>query len=161
MNECLIDNWNSVVRPQNMVINLGDLSLRGPKHIEWYQNILRRLNGRHVLILGNHDYLKPFQYVACGIESVHTSMIIDNILLAHDPALATAMPKDMMMICGHVHDTFKKLNYKKKVLNVGVDVWDYKPVEWDEAIEYLKHGPIDNFTIDNLDKIGRHHKEPK
>lgn len=156
MEEALIEGWNSVVRPQDIVYNLGDLSMKSAKHLEWYQNILRKLNGRHVLVLGNHDYLKPFQYLECGIESVHTSLIIDNIFLAHDPALATAIPKDMRMFCGHVHDTFRKLNYTKNVLNVGVDIWNYKPIEWDQAIEWLKHGPVDEYRMEDLEEFGRH-----
>lgn len=158
MDKALINNWNSVVGPQDLVYNLGDLSFRRSKHLEWYQNTLRKLNGRHILILGNHDYLKPFQYIACGIESVHTSLIIGDVLLAHDPAIATAMPKDMMMFCGHVHDTFKKLNSPKKILNVGVDIWNYKPILWDEAIEILKTEPSDNYNFEDLKKFGHHIK---
>jgi calcineurin-like phosphoesterase family protein len=144
-----------------MVYNLGDLSLRGPKHKEWYQELLPRLNGRHVLILGNHDYMKPFRYVECGIESVHTSLIIGNILLAHDPAISVAMPKDMMMFCGHVHGTFTKLVKPKKILNVGCDLWDYKPLEWGLAVKYLEDMPADeNFTFEDLQKYGRHSNGP-
>jgi calcineurin-like phosphoesterase family protein len=159
MTEQLISNWNSVVSSKDLVYNLGDISLRGPKYKEWYQETLPRLNGRHILILGNHDYLKPFQYLECGIESVHTSLIVGNIVLAHDPAIATAIPKDMMLFCGHVHDTFTKLISPKRVLNVGCDVWDYKPIEWNFAKRQLRDRKPDSFTFKDLEKFGRHGKK--
>jgi len=168
MDEALIENWNSVVSEGDIVYNLGDLSMnrgKGEKVISYYTKILSQLNGRHILILGNHDHMKPYQYVNCGIESVHTSLILPKtwktrpILLAHDPAVATAMPHNMMMICGHVHDTFTKLTSPKKILNVGVDVWDYKPVEYSVALDALKNKERDkDFTFDDLNKFGRHNK---
>ena len=159
MEEALIDNWNSVVRSSDLIYNLGDISLRGPKYKEWYSELIPKMNGRKVLILGNHDYLKPFAYIDCGFESVHTSLILDKIVLAHDPAIATAIPKDYMMFCGHVHDTFKKLSHPKKILNVGCDIWDYKPVEWDEALHALLSHPSDEkYRFEDLEK-GRHNKE--
>src|SRR5690606_2613015 len=33
------------------------------------------------------------------------------------------------LICGHVHQNWK---FKEKMINVGVDVWDFKPVSIDE-----------------------------
>jgi len=158
MEEGLIDNWNSVVGPDDVVYNLGDFSLRGPKHKDWYQELLSKMNGRKILILGNHDYLKPFQYVECGFESVHTSIILpvkgwttQYVLLAHDPAISVAMPKNMMMFCGHLHDSFRKLIDPRKILNVGVENWDYTPLEWNLAIDALKNLPPDGqFTFQDM-----------
>ena len=139
MNEALIENWNSVVNDGDMVINIGDLSCHRASDLEWYKNILSRLNGRHILILGNHDVLKPFDYVNCGIESVHTSLVIDDVFLAHDPVLANVIPEDTIMFCGHAHNLFKRLitTRLEKVLNMSCELWDYKPVEWQEAIDYI------------------------
>jgi len=49
MDEALIDNWNSVVEPEDIVYHLGDFSFSDP------QRYLQRLNGRIHLIFGNHD----------------------------------------------------------------------------------------------------------
>lgn len=35
------------------------------------------------------------------------------------------------MVCGHIHELFQVVD---NVVNVGVDVWDYKPVKLDEAL---------------------------
>lgn len=52
MNEMLVHNWNSVVTPADTVYHLGDVAL-GPiwESLEY----INRLNGRKVLVTGNHD----------------------------------------------------------------------------------------------------------
>jgi calcineurin-like phosphoesterase family protein len=53
MKEALIENHNQVVKDGDKVIHLGDFSYRGNWHE--VQTILRRLNGNHEFIFGNHD----------------------------------------------------------------------------------------------------------
>ena len=53
MDNTLIRLWNSRVNPCDEVYNLGDVSFH--KDFEQTLKILKRLNGKHVLILGNHD----------------------------------------------------------------------------------------------------------
>lgn len=52
MDEMLIANWNDVVSPEDEVFHLGDVAL-GPW--ERWHNILTRLNGFKILVVGNHD----------------------------------------------------------------------------------------------------------
>lgn len=59
MNEAMIDNWNSVVKPQDKVYHLGDVTF-GNKD-DYVNNIHPRLNGKKRLIVGNHD---PIQFIA-------------------------------------------------------------------------------------------------
>lgn len=54
MNEKLIELWNSVVTPEDTVYNLGDLSMAA--NTKKVVEVAKRLNGKHFLILGNHDY---------------------------------------------------------------------------------------------------------
>lgn len=51
--QLIIDNWNSVVKPEDRVYHLGDVAIprRGLK-------FLYALNGRKALIGGNHDIWK-------------------------------------------------------------------------------------------------------
>lgn len=55
MNEKLIEYWNSIVRPNDKVYNLGDLSFSSK--FDNLISIANRLNGEHHLILGNHDQI--------------------------------------------------------------------------------------------------------
>lgn len=52
MNEMLIQNWNSLVKPNDLVYHQGDLCMG---KIEKTLPLIKRLNGIIVLIPGNHD----------------------------------------------------------------------------------------------------------
>lgn len=52
MDEFMIDAWNSVVSNDDIVYHLGDFAFGGPDHAK---HIFQQLNGRKILILGNHD----------------------------------------------------------------------------------------------------------
>lgn len=54
MDRYLIDRWNDVVGPDDIVFHLGDFAVgdRGPARIK---RIFDQLHGRKFLILGNHD----------------------------------------------------------------------------------------------------------
>lgn len=84
MNENLVHNWNALVRPDDTVYHLGDVAL-GP--IEDSLSYIQRLNGRKVLVVGNHD--RPFppmqrgrmdkvaewtdRYYDAGFAEIHTN----------------------------------------------------------------------------------------
>lgn len=55
MNEGLIANWNSVVKDNDIVFDLGDFAFA--PNSKW-KEILERLKGRHYLVLGNHEINK-------------------------------------------------------------------------------------------------------
>lgn len=87
MNEMLVHNWNSVVHPDDTVYHLGDVAL-GP--IRESLAYIRRLNGRKVLITGNHDRnfrlgkrsagLEPpewdAEYIEAGFAAVYPSLAL-------------------------------------------------------------------------------------
>ena len=52
MNEAIVERWNSVVRPDDTVWNLGDFALND---IDAAIPYIRRLNGNIMWIAGNHD----------------------------------------------------------------------------------------------------------
>lgn len=60
--EWLIELWNKTVKKSSTVYHLGDLSFYkdGRKTVE----LLKKLNGRKILLKGNHDYSKNFQEYA-------------------------------------------------------------------------------------------------
>ena len=53
MDRALIRLWNSRVNPCDTVYNIGDLSFH--KDMQTNISIFSKLNGKHVLVLGNHD----------------------------------------------------------------------------------------------------------
>ncbi|MGE7368305.1 hypothetical protein ACQKKX_04440 [Neorhizobium sp. NPDC001467] len=52
--EHLIQRWNAVVDPEDVVYHLGDFAL-GLNNPDRIRSIFHRLNGRKFLIYGNHD----------------------------------------------------------------------------------------------------------
>lgn len=131
----LIRKYNETVKPEDTCYFLGDFCLAGKERYSIYQKLLNKLNGNKILILGNHDELNPFTYVNAGFTSVHTSLILnDNILLIHDPS-ALGVFKEFKGLHGHVHSLY--LTAGGNAVNVGVDVWDNKPVELNIALEIL------------------------
>lgn len=132
MNNTLIFNHNNMVKKDDICYNLGDFYFRSgreadKKHYEYYLN---QLKGRHVIICGNHERRNKL------IDKIQTAtMYISGlkIFCCHDPIKANV---DFdLNICGHVHSWFKEIELKENgkktlIVNVGTDVWDFKPVEW-------------------------------
>jgi calcineurin-like phosphoesterase family protein len=52
MNERLIENWNALVKPQDMVFFLGDFGLGST---DFLADLCARLHGNKICIRGNHD----------------------------------------------------------------------------------------------------------
>ena len=57
MNEAMMDNWVSVVGPNDTVIHCGDV-LFGMDKVEWMTANFNKLPGKKRLVVGNHDNVK-------------------------------------------------------------------------------------------------------
>ena len=92
--------WNSVVGKNDLVLYVGDYSDGIVKDLD---DLYRKLNGRIVLIKGNHDVLDDSIY-RMAFADVVDRMYIDELklLLVHDPETATLRPGERM-IYGHYH----------------------------------------------------------
>ena len=122
----LIANWNAVVTPDDTVWHLGDFAL-GPSD-ERVAEILAGLQGEKHLITGNND--GPGTLAAPGWASVgaYTELRVDetHLILCHY-AFRTwnAMGRGTLNLHGHSHGLLKT---QTKQYDVGVDVWDFRPV---------------------------------
>lgn len=117
MNEHMIQQWNSRVRPVDEVVILGDfcISRKGKDA----NAILERLHGKKYLIIGNHDkYLESRDFnPKLFAWAKHYEEINDNkrkVILSHYPVMcyngqyrrnSAGVPKTFMLY-GHVHNTF-------------------------------------------------------
>ena len=145
MQQYIIKSWNETVKEDTDIVYIvGDLWM-GKDRVPTLEKILNQVKGRKILILGNHDVIKPFTYVNHGIESVHTSLLVSpsesglpcNVYFAHDPAVYTCLPDNAFMVCGHVHGLFK---VQKGCANAGVDIWGFGPVSLDILYEVYQEG---------------------
>ncbi|BCO16325.1 metallophosphatase_gp272 [Bacillus phage vB_BceM_WH1] len=111
MDEALIQRWNSKVKPHDIIFHIGDVFLCGAKRAEY---IASRLNGRKILILGNHDSFSKKKYRDMGFD-VHNYYFYEDFLLSHYPQdgrlLLQAQQHGLRgNICGHVHSNIEGLN---------------------------------------------------
>jgi calcineurin-like phosphoesterase family protein len=153
MENVLIDRYNERVTNNDTCYFIGDFYW-GRNVIE-LERIVKRLNGKKHLILGNHDKLNPFDYVNAGFLSVHTALdlslefhkegdrIRNNFILCHDPCAAITN-KNRIWIGGHLHNLTKAMG---NFINAGVDVWDYKPVSLEEIDTFLITRCLENNLI--------------
>ncbi len=125
MNQSLIGNWNSIVNDSDLIFILGDFSMH---NIEHYMPLL---NGNKVLIKGNHDRQH-------NISSLLITSHGTRIYMQHKPFIDKPITRKIdMILCGHVHNNWKGTMFQKiPMINVGVDVWDYKPVSLDAIRNY-------------------------
>lgn len=146
----LIDGWNKNVHPNERVYCLGDMSFWTPAI---GVTLLKRLNGQKILIRGNHDKYSLTQYRQSGFIDILEEAVItvggQRVRLSHYPYLAERgtepeyeyrypqlRPKrdpGEFLLCGHVHGLWK---VRPRQINVGVDVWGYRPVS-NRVIESL------------------------
>lgn len=128
MHREIIKRHNEVVKPEDTLYVLGDVTVCPKRDISRLESILNKMNGNKHLILGNHDEGKPFNYEKYGFTTVHTALRYDhNIILRHDPSAAIVSP-DKFWLVGHVHNIFKYLTNPINIYNVGVDVNNFYPI---------------------------------
>ena len=143
MDRILISNYRQVVKNEDTVYDLGDLTLAGVQHRSYVERILSQLPGRKIFIIGNHDKHNPFTYIELGYESVHTSLEVEEFILIHDPA-ASIMALDKTWLCGHIHTLFLQ---QRNCYNVGVDVHNFYPVSIDKIRKDIEETKVLSKTL--------------
>tara|TARA_R110000868_G_scaffold17344_1_gene76391 strand:+ start:49109 stop:49633 length:525 start_codon:yes stop_codon:yes gene_type:complete len=97
MDETLVENWNKLVRPSDKIYHLGDVAMK-KKDLK----ILGRLNGRKILIRGNHDIykLKDYAEFFADIRGCH---VLDRMVMTHIPIHPDSKSRYIANIHGHTH----------------------------------------------------------
>lgn len=156
MNEALVENWNKIVKPDDIVWNLGDIALSSTEQAIPY---LQALNGTQYWLLGNHDHASRVKAIcdACPNITVPrhtfvTKMRIGDVLvyLGHYPMDTynydenKPFERHVIDLHGHTHQTTNWRNLNNPFMyHVGVDSHNFAPVAMEEAIadirEYWKN----------------------
>lgn len=144
MNKTITRNHNSRVKEDDIIYHIGDfcfknsLIIRGEgdnKKAITYEHFL---NGKIIHILGNHDKNNS---VKDKILSATLFYHNHNILLTHIPPMHEAEIPDFcdIVFCGHVHEKWE-ITYLNDIpiVNVGVDVWKFMPVNINEIMTRIK-----------------------
>lgn len=131
MDEVMIERWNAVVKPTDKVYHLGDFCI-ARKALA----IVSRLNGKKVLIRGNHDIFKLKDY-AEHFYDVRGSHKLGDFILSHIPVHPEALTNRWCAgnIHGHMHNNILP---DPRYINVCVERTDYAPLAFEDLAEYRK-----------------------
>lgn len=152
MNQALVDNWNSVVQPNDIVFNLGDISFMGfPRTLE----VLRELNGDQTLIFGNHDQrfrkeqnqktLKEEGLIHRFYDYLELKVEGQTICMSHySMRVWNKMHHGSIMLYGHSHGSLPGFG---RSMDVGIDSSDLdscqRPFLLNDVIDYLNTKEIE------------------
>jgi len=124
----LIERWNNKVKSKDAIVYiLGDIG-----HKEFFDDVLPKLNGYLILILGNHDTYSKELYEKYFDEVFSSSVwVAPRILLSHVP-----MPVAEGYLNFHGHTHWVKL-LSESHYNMCPEWWDYTPVLFKKLEGYL------------------------
>lgn len=135
MDEALVSNWNSVVKPGDKVYHLGDVVINRKA-----LSILYRLNGTKILIKGNHDIFNLSDYVP-HFKDIRAYHKLDKLILSHIPVHDMSKGRFAGNVHGHLHDREVISSLGKKdpwYFNVSVERINYTPISFDEVRKYFQ-----------------------
>lgn len=138
MDETMVDNWNKTVRPQDTVYHLGDVVI-ARRHLE----TVKRLNGRKILIRGNHDIFKDKDYYEAGFEQIHgVRVFVDQFILSHIPLHPDCVGERFKRnVHGHLHgnrimkQVFRSYTIDPRYLCVCVEQINFTPISFDDVLK--------------------------
>lgn len=151
MDDCLIRNWNKSVPDDGFVFILGDIGFAPAKRIK---EIFKQLNGRKILIRGNHDSNYSESLLNSLFEEIHDLLYIriqdesthryTYIVLSHYPMLDWQSSfRGSWQLFGHLHtrnipefQTFQTHLFDKQY-DVGVDNNQFGPISFSELKEIM------------------------
>ncbi len=142
MNEFIIKQWNSVVKPEDTVYHLGDVALN--KKTYYCEHIEPMLNGKIIYIRGNHD-----PQSLTRVEHIVIKFKGKMLELVHNPKDAVCIWD--YCLHGHLHisgnheDIFSK---QPKFYNCNLEYHKYKPKLLNEILGDLEQRQKDLKGLD-------------
>jgi calcineurin-like phosphoesterase family protein len=158
----IIKRWNSVVKKNDIVYNLGDFivgfnQMKRDLNLtisekDFAKSIMNALNGRKILILGNHDHKSKSWYKEIGFDDVkHFDYIEYNgkiIFLFHYPLCDDYLNKETklkeirneindkvdILVHGHTHSHNWCQNCKIPHFNVSVENINFTPISLEKLL---------------------------
>ena len=127
----LIQNWNSVVRPNDTVYHLGDFGYGDPIALK---KIAARLSGRIHFIKGNHDKPSTIDIIGGRFSTVNDVHVItpkindkkQTIFLSHYAHRSWYKSNHgSWHLWGHSHGNMESYGLS---FDCGVDCWNFTPI---------------------------------
>jgi calcineurin-like phosphoesterase family protein len=154
MCEAIVERWNSVVKPEDTVYNLGDIAL---SDVDAAIPYLQKLNGIQWWIVGNHDTLNKITKITLecpdirliGTNSTSYATVIKSskwsFYLSHYPTMTVNHEewRKVANLCGHSHTQNKWSDWDKMCYHVEMDAHNCYPVSLEQIKEDIKNKHIE------------------
>lgn len=136
MNDAIINNHNSVVKPDDVLFFLGDFAFCDARRANEF---LGRMNGHKILVIGNHDFKLRDKFV--GFKEIWDQKSLELagqwFFLNHYAMRSWDKQHYGSIQChGHSHGNLPDSGLKQ--VDVGIDTHKYFPYHIDEIIEKFK-----------------------
>ena len=150
MNEAIVERWNEVVKPNDIIYNLGDFAMND---VDTAISYIQRLNGHIIWIAGNHDSKAKIDKIlgACWQQDLSYAGYADVLkvhkfifYLSHYPTLTGNMDDDkepwqrVWNLHGHTHSQEKWDATVPLAYNVCMDAHNCYPVNIEEIIANIR-----------------------
>ena len=133
--ELLIQNWNKVVKTTDKVYHLGDVGFGDKTKLP---GLIRRLNGKKRLIVGNHDNVLYWAQQATCFQKIMLWRVWQdkNLLFTHVPVHQDCLTERLkngegVNVHGHTHTNGSPEGPYRSVC---VELNNYTPVHLEELI---------------------------
>jgi calcineurin-like phosphoesterase family protein len=143
--QLIMERWNETVGKDDTVIHLGDVILHKKSAIK---GILDSLNGRKILIRGNHDrQWSNLKWMENGFAFSCDGMKFRQCWLTHEPSTSLA-DGCILNIHGHLHNVWHGFHSKDLPPEAvgklkrpwqrlfAIEYTDYRPVEFDKFVDH-------------------------
>lgn len=134
----IIANHNAVVAEDDLVVFNGDVLYKNCD-VAKYLPLISTMKGRKILVRGNHDagisdemFAPYFERIVPEGDGLEMEINGIPLYVTHYPTQAVT---DRFNLTGHIHGAWK---FQLNMLNVGVDVHSYCPLNLEEVPFYLK-----------------------
>lgn len=129
-----------MVAPDEPVLHLGDFALGKKANFELLSSVL---NGRLILIKGNHDRLSRTYYEVHGVTLFAEPLQIKyrdhlQLVFSHHPVVP--LPEGVINLHGHIHNSLpppEGSNLGPNHINMSVEVREYRPWRLQDIIKQL------------------------
>ena len=150
MDKTLIENWNSVVPEDGIVIHCGDFMLNHKVDTNAYLRYMKKLTGNILLIRGNHDYIslctEPQENLIAVVDKAF--IMVDGVKIYGEHYPCCAFNGDYQVF-GHIHTLSDGTCYgidgdvpsrlRKNQYDVGVDQNGYRPISYWELCDIFRN----------------------
>lgn len=144
MNEAMVQEWNKLIAPEDLVYILGDVAFMSGSEAG---RLVRRLNGTKILVEGNHDRKTLNDATFRGaFKEVHKYLDINyngtKVVMFHYPiAEWDQMHRGSVHLHGHLHGNTSGME-KYRCRDMGMDATGVIAISMEDAIASAMRGEI-------------------